>query len=404
MSIRSEISWDWKKRADLAIAHGALTNSKRPETFVKGVYPTHLKRGQGGFVWDDAGKRYVDFIGGLGSCLLGYAAGEITDAVTQALRDGSSLSLSSTLEVETAEKLKECLPFVDQVRFLKTGSEACSAALRIARASTGRLGVLSHGYHGWHDEFVSLTPPATGVPRTFEYIGALESSTPDLDGVGAVIIEPILTDYSERRREFLQTLREHCTKHGTLLIFDEIITGFRIPGFTVAKHWGIEPDLICLGKAIAGGLPLSVVGGKKQVMESAYFVSSTFAGERVSLAAAKKTIELLLTEKYSLKELWGQGEKFQNRFNALWPECLKIKGYPTRGVFEGDHETKALFWQEACEAGLLFGPSFFFHFGHIGQEDLVLSTCQDIVGRLKTKEVKLKGELPHSPFAQKMRT
>lgn len=402
MSIASDLPIS--KRAILAIAHGALTNSKRPEVFVKGVYPTHLKRGQGAYFWDTEGRRYVDFIGGLGSCILGYGQGEVVNAGKLALESGATLSLGSEEEVLAAERLKEMVPFVDQVRFLKTGSEACSAALRIARAFTGRLGVLSHGYHGWHDEFTSLTPPAIGVPRVHEYVGTLETPTPDLDGVGAVIIEPVLTDFSERRAAWLRQLRDHCTENKTLLIFDEIITGFRVPKFTVARHFGIEPDLICLGKGIANGMPLAAVAGKYNVMSGTdYFVSSTFAGERVSLACALETMRLLLTERYSLDQLWEAGASFMTRFNRLWPESLRLEGYPTRAVFAGDPEVRAKFWQEACRAGILFGPSFFFHFGHLGQEDAVLTTCEDIVRRLRVGEVRLQGEMPVSPFAQRAR-
>lgn len=392
------------KRAMTSIAHGALTNSKRPECFVKGVYPTHLKRGHGAHVWDTNDKRYIDFIGGLGSCILGYANGDVIRASVEAVNKGSTLSLGSDVEVMAAEKLKEVMPYIEQVRFLKTGSDACTAALRIARAHTGKLGVLSHGYHGWHDEFTSLTPPATGVPRVHEFIGPLESSTPDLDGVGAVIIEPVLTDFSEKRAAWLRELRDHCTKHGTLLIFDEIITGFRVPKLSVSAYFGIEPDLICLGKAMANGLPVSVVGGKAAIMSgSEYFVSSTFAGEFVALSAAIATITLLQTGRFQIGELWERGKAFQDRFNALWPEAIRINGYPTRGVFEGDALTKALFWQEACNAGILFGSSFFFHFGHIGLEDTVISTCEDIIRRMKVGEIKLEGEMPRSPFAQKVR-
>lgn len=395
---------EWRHRAENAIAHGALTNSKRPSVFVEGVYPTHAKSGHGPYLYDANGKKFVDFIGALGSSILGYAHDEIIAAAHGALKKGATLSLGTTEEVELAELVKGIVPFVERVRFLKTGSEACAASLRIARAFTQRYGVLTHGYHGWHDEFTSLTPPAFGVPRPFEYIGFLDvANIPDLEGIGAVIIEPVLFDYSEARRKWLQELRDKCTRSGTMLIFDEVITGFRTPKLSVSAGWGIEPDLIVMGKAMANGLPIAMVGGKKDIMNSDYFVSSTFAGDMTAIAAAKKTIQLLMSPEYDMNRLWEAGATFLNKFNSLWPENLRIIGYPTRGKFEGDPQVKARFWQEACKAGILFGPSFFFNFSHIGEEDAVLNTCQDIMTRLKTRSVKLEGAMPVMPEAAKAR-
>lgn len=394
--------WEWHRRAQASIAQGALTNSKRPECLVFGVYPTHMKRGNGCFLWDTSGKRYVDYICGLGTNILGYGEEETSAAVAFQARQGASLSLGSEIEVVAAEKIKEIFPFVDLVRFLKSGSEACTAAVKIARAKTGRGLVLTEGYHGWHDLFVELSPPAMGVAATnqIQTFNSLEQVTNE---VAAVIIEPVMTDLSGERIAWLRDLRERCTKTGTVLIFDEIITGFRFPKFSVANYLGIAPDLICLGKALANGMPLAVVGGKREIMNCGeYFVSSTYAGETLSLVAALKTMHLLQT-KYRLDYLWEQGGRFITRFNAIWPEVIKIEGYPTRGRFVGDEIQKALFWQEACRAGILFGPSWFFNFQHIGESDQVLSTCQDIITRLKTGSVKLEGDLPANPFAAKLR-
>lgn len=392
----------WQNRAELAIAQGALTNSKRPECLVRGVYPTHLTKGEGAMVWDTNNKRYVDFICGLGSNLLGHGHHEVSGVMFERAIQGATLSLGSTIEVLTAEKVKEIFPFIDLVKFLKTGSDACTAALRIARAFTKRGRVLSADYHGWHDEFVSLTPPALGVygAHPIEKLGALEDIE---DDVAAVIVEPVSTDNSPKRLEWLKRLRAQCDKTGALLIFDEVITGFRFPKLSVSNFYGITPDLICLGKAMGNGMPISVVGGKRGVMNCGeYFVSSTFAGETVSLAAALKTMTLLQT-KLSVDHLWETGKQFLAAFNSIYPEKLKIEGYPTRGVFRGDEMVRALFFQEACKAGLLFGPSFFFNFAHIPLTSSVLNTCQDILTRIKTGSVRLEGDLPTTPFAQKVR-
>lgn len=388
------------ERSKLCIAQGALTNSKRPSTFVEGVYPTHLVKGKGCEVWDTEGKKYVDFITGLGSSILGYAHDEVNEAIAERMEFGATLSLGTHEEVELAEAIKGIFPFVDCMKFLKTGTEAAMAAVRIARAKTRKKTIMSDGYHGWSDGFVSLTEPAIGVEGTFWFAKANEYVASD--DVAAIIIEPVMTDFSEKRIEYLRELREFCTKQGTLLIFDEIITGWRFPKFSVANYLGIEPDIILLGKAVANGLPLSIVAGKKEIMNCGeYFVSSTFAGETLSIAAARKTLELMRT-KYSLTALWEKGGIWLEEFNSIWPEGIKIEGYPTRGRFVGEPLTRALFMQEACEAGILFGPSWFFNFPLAERKD-VLSTIRDVIWKVKNNKVTLKGKLPQSPFAEKIR-
>jgi glutamate-1-semialdehyde aminotransferase len=158
-----------------------------------------------------------------------------------------------------------------------------------------------------------------------------------------------------------------------------------------------------MGKAIANGLPLALVGGKKEIMNcEEYFVSSTFAGEQLSLAAASEVIKLL-SRTYRLDNLWHTAKAFVKNFNGL-SKIIKIEGYPTRGVFQGSDIHKALFFQESCKAGILFGPSFFFTFKHIDYRDQVLNTCRDILTRIKSGSVKLEGEMPSSPFATKARS
>lgn len=394
------MKYDWHRRSQDAIAQHCLTNSKRPESHIMGVYPTHIQRGLGAHLWDHDGKKYLDFICGLGTNILGYANEKVNTAIADQMRLGASHSFATHVEVEAAEKLKELFPFVDCVKFLKTGGEACSAAIRIARAATGRNLVLSDGYHGWHDGFTSLTPPALGVPPQsgIEKLGTVIGPT-----VAAVIVEPVITDHSKERIEYLKWLRRACSEVGALLIFDEVITGFRYKNFSVSQSYGVLPDLICLGKAIANGMPLAAVGGKYAVMNcDEYFVSSTYAGETLSLAAAIKTMTLLQRQ-YPIEDLWLRGQHFLDQFNALWPEKLWIEGYPTRGSFKGDPMTKALFFQEACLAGILFGPSWFFNFPLAQEYQTSMGTIREIVGRLKRGEVELKGTLPKPAYAERVR-
>ena len=383
------IDFHWYKRAQNSIAHASLTNSKRAESFVKGVYPTHISNSKGCFVWDHQNRKYIDFICGLGTNLLGYGNEEIAQVVAKQAYSGFSPSLATDIEVRAAEKVKELFPWVQKVRFLKTGSDACSAAVRIARAHTKDLDVYSEGYHGWHDQFASIMSPAIGViPQDCIYKS--RGIFGDIN-----IVEPIELDNSEERID-------HLKKSSGFKIFDEVITGFRYKSHSVSKHHGITPDLICLGKAIANGLPLSVVGGSSSIMEcDEYFVSSTYAGETLSLVAAIKNMELLQT-KYDINDLWDVGQRFMDEFNSM-SDKLKLKGYATRGRFEGDELTKALFFQECVKAGVLFGPSWFICFPHIPLIDDVLKICESVFMKIKSGMVKLEGEMPKSPFAERMR-
>lgn len=392
----------WVNRAELSIAQGALTNSKRPSTFVEGVYPTHASGGRGAKLFVD-GRAYIDYICALGTNLVGYGNYQLSDAVLKRFLKGATLSLSSELEVELAERLKSVVPWTDLWKFTKSGTEAGAAAVRIARAYNGRSLVLSDGYHGWSDDFVSLTDPGIGVPRR-DWMARFDFDR--IKDASAVIIEPVVTDYSKERRIELEKIKKECEKHDTVLIFDEIITGFRFPGFSVSKFFGIEPDMILLGKAMGGGLPLSAIGGKRNIMNcTEYFISGTFFGETVSMAASLELINLMKRDgtKFSLQDLWNSGQDFLRRFNELSPH-LKINGYPTRGVFEGDESVKALFWQEACRAGVLFGPSWFFNFPLMNETDSVIPVFRDIFARIHTGAVSLQGKMPKKPFAQQVRS
>lgn len=393
----------FQDQADLIIAQGALTNSKRPSTFIEGVYPTHLVKGSGCYVWDTNGNKYFDFICGLGCNILGYAQEDINKAIIMQLSQGATLSLSTPHELQLGYTIKSIFPFIERMKFLKTGTEACAAAVRIARAATNKDIILSEGYHGWSDGFVSLTDPSIGVPKrppnTFQ---KLVDGDWD-DNVAGVIIEPVMTDFSPARIDWLKALREKCTKLGVILIFDEVITGFRFQKLSVANYLDIQPDIICLGKAIANGLPLAVVGGSKKIMNCGeYFVSSTFAGETLSLVAAQKTIELLRSS-HKIENLWLKGEAWLNEFNSYWPEGIRIEGYATRGRFEGIPLVKALFFQEAIGAGMLFGPSWFFNFHLAEKSKVTLDGCKDIICKIKSGTIKLKGKMPQSPFAEKIR-
>lgn len=389
------------QRAKSCIAQGALTNSKRPESFIEGIYPTHLIKGHGCTVVDVNGNSYIDFICGLGTNLIGYDNLPMRHALRNAHYYGTSLSLPTLHEVKYAEDLKAHFHFVDRWKFLKTGTEACMAAVRMARAFTKRQLVLSEGYHGHADLFQSLNPPHNGVSID-QNIMKLEKHEMGIDLAAAVIIEPVMLDDSVSRRQYVEQLRKDCDKHGTILIFDEIITGFRFPKLSVANYWDIKPDLICLGKAMAGGMPLAAVGGRKEIMDGDYFVSSTYAGDIVSITAGHATLTAV-AKNYPIKTLWEFGEEATTELNELCKGVVQFKGYATRGVLDGDELMKALFMQESVKAGLLFGPSYFFCHSHIDVWDQVKVLLRDVILKVKNPSTKLEGNLPVKPYAQKVR-
>ena len=391
------------ERSQNCIAQQCLTNSKHPKSHIRGITPTHIVKSHGAYSWDENGKKYVDYICGLGTNILGQANETVNRAAYAAMQGGVSHSLATQYEVAAAEKLKECLPFVDRVKWTKTGSDACTAALKIARNATGRELVLSDGYHGFHTEFCDV------------YNKKLPSNTQQLKSdmsnlsrdVAAVIIEPVILDWSESRQSWLKTLMTECRKRGILVIFDEVITNFRWPKFAVCNWMNVTPDLICGGKAIANGFPLAYVAGKKELMDDpGYFVSSTYAGDTVSLAAADAVMTLLLSKKFDLERLWSAGQEFMESVNELASGVIQLQGYPTRGVVKGSSDLNlALFLQECAKAQLLFGKSWNFSFCHMSAEvaDQTYGGLRGIFQKIRDGRASLEGPMPESPLAARVR-
>jgi len=394
-------------RANRSIAQGALTNSKHPESLLYGAYPTHVKYGHGSHLYAESDRRYLDYICGLGTNLFGYGNDAITREISKALYGGFSHSLPTYHEVEAAESLKQLFPFVERWKFSKTGALACAAAVKIARAANPKeeMLCLSDGYHGDDDQFISLTPPAKGVPPQsgIEKLD-LNFNEEQIKRASCVIIEPVVTDDSRMRIEWLKSLRTLCDRYKTLLIFDEVITGFRYKKYSVSNFTGITPDLIVIGKAMANGMPLAAVGGKADIMDDrGYFVSSTYAGEVLSLVACKKVVDLLLRDsKYDLNHLWNMGEHFKTEFNRMMP-TVRIDGYGTRGVFSGEPEQIAIFFQEMAKADILFCKSWFYNFGHIPHQDSVLDCISTISEKMSRNEIPLKYPIPKTPFSMEVR-
>lgn len=284
------------------------TGSKRPEAlFGAGApigLPVRLSRAEGVTVWDDEGRQYLDFIMALGAVALGYGHPEVNRAAHAAIDAGVVGPLPPESEERLAERLSKLMPWMERTRFLKTGAEAVSAAVRLARATTGREFVLRCGYHGWLDWSQAIG--TTGIPvSSFGLSAELPFNGADAarqqigragDRLAAVVIEPFIE--VEPDAEWLQVLRDETHRVGALLVLDEIKTGFRLAPGGAAERYSIEPDLVVLGKAMANGFPLAAVGGRRQVMEAARhtWISSTLATEMVSLAAAEATVEVIVRE------------------------------------------------------------------------------------------------------------
>lgn len=279
------------------------TGSKRPEAlFGAGDpdprAPLRMTRAAGCRVWDAAGREYTDYLMALGAVALGYGHPVVARAAQAAIDDGVVGPLPPVLEEQLAASLTHHLPWLERVRFLKTGAEAVAAAVRLARAATGRERVLGCGYHGWLDwcQGGAMAGVPGDVRRLFADLpyndadGARAAIRDAGDRLAAVVVEPLVV--VEPRREWLEVLRVETDRVGAVLVFDEIKTAFRLAVGGAAARWGVHPDLTVLGKAMANGFPLAAVGGRADLMAGVAhtWISSTLATEAVALAAGQATL------------------------------------------------------------------------------------------------------------------
>lgn len=341
---------------------GSQTLSKMPNRFIEGVYPQVVESGRDCHVWDIEGNEYVDLIAGLGAVSVGYCDSDINEAAWEQMQNGISFSLPHRLEGELAEKLTELVPGTEMWKFGKNGTDATVMAVRAARAYTGRTKIMTVGYNGCADQFEIKGVRNAGIPKELEptitkanYNDLKSFSDILLGHYACVLMEPMVYEYP--RPGFLETIRSACDASGTLLIFDEVVTGGRFEQFTAQHSFGVVPDITCLGKAIANGFPLCAVGGRRRIMEvferDDFFASGTFGGETVSLAACLKTVDKLAK---GLTRTLVNGKIIQDSFNDIFKDKAVCKGYPTRFIFEfPTKEHKALFMQEMCLNGVLIG-------------------------------------------------
>ena len=279
------------------------TGSKRPDALfgpdAGPEVPARVTRASGCRIWDADGREYLDCVMALGAVALGYGHPGVNAAAERAIADGVVGPLPPVAEEELAEALAARIPWLERMRFLKTGAEAVAAAVRLARVATARDHVLGCGYHGWLDwcqggaEGIPAGVRALFAELPFNDVAATREMIRDRGRqLAAVVVEPVVV--AEPTREWLDALRAETQRVGAVLVFDEIKTAFRLAIGGAAERYGVRPDLVVLGKALANGFPLAVVGGRADLVAGATrtWISSTLATEGVALAAARATLEV----------------------------------------------------------------------------------------------------------------
>lgn len=372
-------SFEWLERSDKVIPGGAQTYSKSWRHHIRGVTPIFLEKGKGALVTDVDGNQYVDLIQGLLPNILGYGHEEVNKAALERANEGHSFSLAHPLEVKLAERLCSIIPCAEMIRFGKNGSDATAGAVRVARAFTKREHVAVCGYHGWQDWFIGTTSRKAGVPKGVQDL-AHPFSYNDLDSLdellsskqdkfAAVIMEPVNFYWPDEG--YLEKVKEITHKHGALLIFDEICSGFHFGLGGAQKLFDVVPDLATFGKAMGNGWPISCIGGRREIMQvfDDAFVSFTFAGDVSAMAASIKVLDILETSD-AYARMSSAGTKLFDGAMVMAREAnlqnnFVLKGHPHWPIFsfvddngEDDPITRAFWIQELTRRGVLILTTF----------------------------------------------
>src|SRR6201985_3501754 len=378
------------------------TLAKGPGQCTKGVAPKYLVKGKGSHVWDVDGNEYIDFNAAIGPISLGYAYPAVDDAIAKQLKDGITFSLMHPLEVEVSELIQQIIPNAEAVKISKTGADVCSAAIRVARAFTGREKVFCCGYHGWHDWYIGITSRNAGIPEaiqnmtyTFQYndIDAIKAALDET--VAALILEPFI--FGALKPGFLQELAEVCRENGTLLIFDEMWTGFRIAIGGAQEYFNVKADLAVFSKACANGMPIAILTGRADVMElfnSQVFSYTTFGGEALSLAACIATLNEL-KDKNVPAYLYHKGALLKDGYNQLAIELgmdqyTRCVGFNCRTMVTftpeagNGLEVKTLMQQEMIKRGILWAGFHNLCYSHTDEDiSYTLAAYSDVMPVMK---------------------
>ena len=424
------------KKAKTIIPGGNQFLSKRPEMFLPDQWPSYYEKANGCEIWDLDGNKFIDMsIMGIGTCSLGYANKDVNQAVINSLQNGSYSTLNAHEEVSLAEKLIDLHPFMEMVRFARTGGEANSMAIRIARSLTNKSKVAVCGYHGWHDWYLStnlkkkdgldklLLPGlmANGIPKEL-----INTTLPFYYGDTSILKKHIEEDGQEigaiclevqRGKtidiKFLNEVIEIAREINAVIIFDEISSGFRMATGGLYKNYDLEPDMVLLGKALGNGFGITAVMGKRSVMESAQnsFISSSYWSERTGYAAALETIRIFEDENV-INRLKDAASHLRKNLTNIFLDLkldIVVEGLhtvPLLNIKEKDPLiVKTIFTQEMLKKGFLASNLTYISLAHknsiIDQYiDACYDTFRDIKVAISNESLveNLNGDICHSSF------
>ncbi len=369
-----------------------------------GTSPIFVKKAEGAYIWDEDGNKFIDYVCSWGPLILGHSHPEVVKSIEEAARKGTSYGIPTKLEVEMAELVVEMVPSVEMIRFVNSGTEATMSALRLARGYTGRPKIIKFigCYHGHSDCLLVESgsgvatlgiPGCPGVPDEvvsntisvpYNDLDSLRSVMEQIgDEVAAIIVEPVAGNMGVvlPEADFLKGLREICDKWNSILIFDEVITGFRVSAGGAQKAYGIYPDITCLGKIIGGGLPVGAYGGKAEIMKhiaptGEIYQAGTLSGNPIAMAAGLTTLKILKENDSIYSELEQKGAYLEKGLKEAAarvgvPVTIQRTGSMGCGFFTDkpvrnfsdalscDTKAYATFWNKMLEQGIYLAPSQF---------------------------------------------
>ena len=424
---------DLYKKAKQLIPGGTQLLSKRPEMFLPDNWPSYYSKVEGIEVTDLDGNKYIDMgINGIGSCILGANDKDVNNAVIECINRGNMSTLNHPNEVYLTEKLIELHPWAGMARYTRASGEACTVAVRIARAYTNKYKIAFCGYHGWHDWYLATNINSSGLDKHLLAGLSTNGVSPTLEGsiypfsynkieelekllesqeIGVIIMEPMRSAFPEDN--FLGKVRDLAKKYNCVLIFDEVTSGFRITNGGLHKIFNVEPDIAVFGKAVSNGYAMGIVLGKKEVMQIAQetFISSTYWTEGIGFTAALATINKFVNNNVAenIKEL---GNYFQSNLKKLSEKHnfkLNVGGLPCISTFTFGYQNpltiKTLFNQEMLKNGYLSTLALYMTNSHTKEViDKYLLQFENFITKYKTDienndvEKYLEGPVCHGGF------